>query len=62
MTRCLLDWSKFSGKCLSYPLKLIFDASVEEEVYPKLWKKANIFTAHKKESKGFIKSFRLINF
>ena len=48
---------KICGKSFPYPLNLIFDASFEEGVYPELWKKTNIISVHKKESKTLIKNY-----
>ena len=36
-------------------VKLVFVLSFEEVVYPELWKKVDIFTAHKKGRKKIIK-------
>ena len=39
------------GKSITYPLKLIFEASLQEGTFPSCWKKANVVTVHEKEDK-----------
>ena len=41
---------KLCGKSIIYPLKLIFEASLQEGTFPSCWKKANV-PVHKKEEK-----------
>ena len=43
---------KLCGKSITYPLKLIFEASLQEGTFPSCWKKANIVPVHKKEDKN----------
>ena len=49
------------NKTLVYPLKLIFKASIQEDVFPDCWKKANVVPIHKKESKNLLKNYRPIS-
>ena len=49
------------GKYLVYPLKLIFEASLQGGEFPDYWKKANVVPAHKKESKNLVKNYRPIS-
>ena len=37
------------GKSITYPLKLIVEASLLEGRFPSCWKKANVLPLHKKE-------------
>ena len=37
---------KMCGKTLVYPLKLIFNTSIEEVVFPGCWKKTNVVPTH----------------
>ena len=43
---------KLCGKSITYPLKLILEASLQEGTFPSCWKKANIVPVHKKEDKS----------
>ena len=40
---------KLCGKSIAYPLKLIFEASLEGGKFPDYWKKANVVPEHKKK-------------
>ena len=52
---------KMCDKTLVYPLKLIFKASIQEDVFPDCFKKANVIPIQKKENKN-IKNYRPISF
>ena len=52
---------KLRGKSIVYPLKLIFEASLQGGEFPDYWKKANVVPVHKKESKNFVKNYRPIS-
>ena len=47
---------KLCGKSIAYPLKLIFEASLQGVEFPDYWKKANVVPLHKKESKNLVKN------
>ena len=49
------------GKSIVYPLKLIFEASLQGGEFPDYWKKANLVPVHKKESKNLVKNYRPIS-
>ena len=49
------------GKSIDYPLKLIFEASLQGGEFPDYWKKANLVPVHKKESKNLVKNYRPIS-
>ena len=55
-TNYLLNYLKICNKTLVYPLKLIFKASFQEDVFPDCGKKANVVPIHKKESKNLLKN------
>ena len=38
-------------------MKLIFEASLQEETFPSCWKKANVVPVHKKEDKNLLKNY-----
>ena len=40
---------KLCGKSIAYPLKLIFEASLEGGKFPDYWKKAHVVPEHKKK-------------
>ena len=46
------------GKSTVYPLRLIFEASLQGGEFPDYWKKANIVPVHKKESKNLAKNYK----
>ena len=52
---------KLCGKSITYPLKLIFEASLQEGTFPSCWKKANVVPGHKKEDKSLLKKSRAIS-
>ena len=52
---------KIIGKSIVYPLKLIFEASLQGGEFPDYWKKANVVPVHKKESKNLVKNYRPIS-
>ena len=52
---------KLCGKSIIYPLKLIFEASLQEGTFPSCWKKANAVLVHKKEDKNLLKNYRPIS-
>ena len=52
---------KLCGKSITYPLKLIFEASLQEGTFPSCWKKANVVPVHKKEDKNLLKNYRPIS-
>ena len=52
---------KLCGKSIVYPLKLIFEASLQGVEFPDYWKKANVVPVHRKESKNLVKNQRPIS-
>ena len=52
---------KLCDKSITYPLKLIFEASLQEETFPSCSKKANAVPMHKKEDKKLLKIYRPIS-
>ena len=52
---------KLCGKAIVDPLRILFLSFLEEGVYPDDWKKSNVVTIHKKESKNLIKNYRAIS-
>ena len=52
---------KACGNSISLTLKLIFKYVINEGVFPEDWKKSNVVTIHKKESKNLIKHYRPIS-
>ena len=52
---------KLCGKSITYPLKLIFEASLLEGTFRSCWKKANVVPVHKKEDKNLLKNYRPIS-
>ena len=49
-------------RTLLYPLKHVFKASIEEDVFPYYWKKANVVPIHKKEIKNLLKTIDQLAF
>ena len=43
-------------------LKIIFEESLKNGIFPEMWKKANVVPIHKKEHKILIKNYRPIYF
>ena len=52
---------KLCGKSIAFPLKLKFESSLEKGILPADWKKSNIVSVHKKETKSLIKNYRPIS-
>ena len=52
---------KTCGDSIAFPLKLMFESTIHESVFPYDWKKSNVFPIPKKGSKNFIKNFWPIN-
>ena len=52
---------KLCGKAIFYPLKLIFEASLQGGQFPDYWEEANVVPVHKKESKNLVKNYRPIS-
>ena len=53
----LVRMIKLCGKSIVYPLKLIFEASLQRGESPDDWKKANVVPVHKKENKNVVKNY-----
>ena len=52
---------KLCGKSITYPLKLLFEALLQEGTFPSCWKKANVVQVHKKQDKHLLKDYRPIS-
>ena len=52
---------KLCGKSIVYPLKFIFEVSLQDGELPDYWKKATVVPVHKKESKNLVKNYRPIS-
>ena len=52
---------KLCEKSIVYPLKLIFEASLQGGEFTDYWKQANAVPVHKKESKNLVKNYRPIS-
>ena len=52
---------KLCGKSIVYLLKLIFEAFLQGGEPPDYWKKANVVSVHKKESKNLVDNYRPIS-
>ena len=48
------------GKSIVKPLKYLFESSLTAIIFPEDWKKANIISVHKKESKNCLNNYRPI--
>ena len=51
---------KLCGKSITYPLKLIFEASLQEGMFPGCCKRANSGPVHKEKDKTLLKNCRPI--
>ena len=52
---------KLCDKSEAFPLKLLFQSSLEKGLFPIDWKKSNIVPIHEKEDKNLIKNYRPIS-
>ena len=52
---------KLCGKSIARPLSLIFQSILNDRVFPDDWKKSNVVSCHKKDSKNLIKNYRPIS-
>ena len=52
---------KICSQSLTLPLKIIFEHSIKKGKFPEIWKKANVFPAHKIEDKMLVKNYRPIS-
>ena len=52
---------KICDSSIVKPLLLIFNNSIEERIFPTLWKKANITPIHKKGNKNDVKKYRTMS-
>ena len=48
------------GKSIAFPLKLLFQSSLEKDIFSGIWKKGNIVPVHKK-NKNLINSYQFIS-
>ena len=52
---------KEAATVLSEPLSRIFNLSLQQHIYPNLWKEANVAPVHKKESRSLVENYRPIS-
>ena len=52
---------KICNESIAIPLKIIFDKSLKNGVFPEIWKRANVVPVHKKEDKSLVKNYRPIS-
>ena len=52
---------KICNESITIPLKIIFDQSLKNGVFPEIWKRANVVPVHKKDDKSLVKNYRLIS-
>ena len=52
---------KMSTSSISNPLAILFRTCLQNECFPKEWKKANIVLVHKKHDKQLIKNYRPVS-
>ena len=52
---------KICNDSVTIPLKIIFEESLKNGIFPDIWKKGNIIPAHKKEGKTLINNYRSIS-
>ena len=48
---------KICNESITIPLKIIFDESLKNSVFPEIWKRANVVPLHKKEDKSLVKNY-----
>ena len=49
--------TKICNESVTIPLKILFEESLEKEIFPDIWKNGNIIPAHKKEAKTLINNY-----
>ena len=52
---------KICNESITISLKIIFDVSLKNGVFPEIWKRANVVPAHKKDNKSLVKNYRPIS-
>ena len=52
---------KICNDSITIPLKIIFDESLKNCVFPEIWKTANVVPVHKKDDKSLIKNYSPIS-
>ena len=52
---------KIYNESITIPLKIIFDESLKNGVFPEIWKRANVVPVHKKDDKSLVKNYRPIS-
>ena len=57
----LMKMINMCGDSLALPLKIIFEAALNNGVFPDDWKKSNIITVHKKDLKTMLINYRPIS-
>ena len=48
---------KICNESITIPLKIIFDETLKNSVFPEIWKRANVVPLHKKEDKSLVKNY-----
>ena len=52
---------KICSESVTIPLKITFQKSLKKEIFPEIWKEANVVPIHKKEDNNLIKNYRSIS-
>ena len=52
---------KICNESITIPLKIIFEESLKNGVFPEIWKRANAVPVHKKEDKNLAKNCQPIS-
>ena len=53
---------KICNESITIPLKIIFDESLKNSVFPEIWKRANVVPLHKKGDKSLVKKLLTYQF
>ena len=48
---------KICNESITIPLKIIFDESLKNSIFPEIWKRANVVPVHKKDAKSLVKNY-----
>ena len=52
---------KICNESITILLKIIFDESLKNGVFPEIWKRANVVPVHKKDDKSLVKNYHPIS-
>ena len=48
---------KICNESITIPLKIIFEESLKNGVFPEIWKRANVIPVNEKEDKSLVKNY-----